>query len=202
MPEFTDNDRRNVFQLMDDGFGTEYKKRLMEQKILEMSKRFEGDAQAQIAPEPPKEEAKIDTEAPAPEQAPKADDTERSFLESVGTFLKELPGQTTGGVFDAVNAAIDTARDLGEAAGLPNYAVQITNEEGKFSPALLTPEEVEAKGGLSTGVLPEVAPAETVAGGFTRSIANFAAGFIPAAKGLKAAGLASKIGIGMGAGAM
>lgn len=38
MPEITDNDRRNVFQLMDNGFGTEYKKQLMEQKIAEMRK--------------------------------------------------------------------------------------------------------------------------------------------------------------------
>jgi len=232
MPTMNDNDRRNVLNLGGD-IGEEYRKALIRQRIDEDRKKYMGDNQAKVLPEPTKDmelgdEARkgvtemadqgkmaaqmlksVDSGIKSLEgitktiEGPPAEgEEERSFMDSVGTFLKELPGQVAGGAMDAVNSTIDTARDLGKAAGIPNYALQFKNEKGEVDLDILSPEEVEAKGGMSTGVLPEVEKATTVAGGFTRSIANFAAGFIPAAKGLKAAGMVSKIGTSMAAGAI
>lgn len=116
----------------------------------------------------------------------------RSFRESVGAFLKEVPMQVAGGAMDAVNNTVDAARDLGRAAGIPDYVLQITNEAGDFDPMFLSPEETKKKGGLKTGWLPDVKEADTAAGGFTRAITNFAVGFVPVSKGLKAAGMTSK----------
>ena len=119
-------------------------------------------------------------------------ETEKSFISDVGSFLKEVPVQLAAGAMDAVNNTVDAARDLGRAAGIPDYVLQITNEAGEFDPMFLSPEETKAGGSLSTGWLPELDKAETAAGGFTRAITAFAIGFVPVSKGLKAAGMTSR----------
>ena len=178
---------------------TTYQKTLEEAGFAE-DLAFFGIGQPQVAPAAP---APKTQGAPAAKEEPKAEteDPEKGLLNSVGSFLKELPEQALGGVFDAVNNTIDTARDVGEAVGIPNYSLQITNEAGDFDPMFLSPEEVEEKGGLKPGIVPKMDAAETTAGGFTRAITQFATGFIPASKGAKALGIGSKAIKGLVAGA-
>lgn len=130
--------------------------------------------------------------APQKEAAPAGQKEDRSFMQSVGAFLKEIPMQVAGGAMDAVNNTVDAARSLGQAAGIPDYVLQITNEAGEFDPMFLSPEETTKKGGLKTGWLPEVKEADTAAAGFTRAVTQFAVGFVPASKALKAAGMTQK----------
>ena len=140
-----------------------------------------------------------ETPAEAPVVEPKKDE---SIVHAVGSFIKELPEQALGGVFDAINNTTEAARSIGKAIGIPNYALQITNPEGQFDPMFLDPAEVERRGGLHSGIISKVPDAKTAAGGFTRALTNFAAGFIPVSKGLKAVGVASNVVRGMTAGAV
>lgn len=124
------------------------------------------------------------------------------FLANVGTFIKEMPEQFVGGVNDALNNAIELARDTGKAVGIPNHAIQYKNKKGEWDFKILTEKEVEEKGGLDK-VLPEFDEASTVGGNMMRALVTFATGFIPAVKGAKALGVTSKIGqvgTGMAAG--
>lgn len=125
--------------------------------------------------------------------SPKSESEDRGFLGDVGAFIKELPEQFVGGVNDAINNTIEAARDVGEAAGIPNYALQYKNEKGEWDWKFLNDQEVAEKGGLDK-VLPEFEQASTAGGNMLRAITTFATGFIPAAKGLKAAGAVAKVG--------
>jgi len=182
-------------------FATQYGKMSREAYLAEMDKKFGVDQPEPMAVAPAKPvatpESKSEVRSAVDAQleagtAEKESTEDPSFLRDVGAFLKEVPMQIAGGAMDAVNNTVDAARELGQAAGIPDYVLQITNEAGDFDPMFLSPEETKKKGGLKTGWLPEVKEADTMAGGFTRAITAFAVGFIPASKGLKAAGMTSK----------
>lgn len=133
---------------------------------------------------------------------PEPTEEERTLWESAKLFMKELGPQAVGGIADMINNTWQTARDLGNAANLPDpFTLQVTNEKGEFDLDILNKEEVAAKGGLH-GVIPTTDEAETKGGEAVRAITNFVSGFIPAAKALKGAGMASMAARGITGGAI
>jgi len=142
-------------------------------------------------------------EPEVPAQDVEASQTEEGgMMDAVGNFFKELPMAVVGGVGDAVNNTVGAARDLGKLVGIPDMgALQLTDKEGNFKPTFLSQEELEAAGGISHA-LPEVDEQENTGAGMVRAITTFAAGFIPAAKGLKAAGMAGAAARGLVGGAV
>lgn len=135
--------------------------------------------------------------AAAPPEAKKEDSG--GFMSDIGAFLKEVPEQLVGGIYDAANNTIELARDMGKAAGVQNMALQYKNQKGDWDFKFLSEQEVEAAGGLDK-ILPEFDKASTSGGEMLRALSTFATGFIPAAKGIKAAGVGVAAVRGMAAG--
>lgn len=174
---------------------TSYQKKTVSERIAEQQRRLG------ITPTIRKTDA---DDAPVKKEnlpeAPSVQDEEGGFMHSVGEFLKELPEQTLSGIGEAVNKTLTTAKDIGKAVGIPDVGIQITNEQGEFDLGVFGTKE-SAKG-RSAEVIPVADEAKTLAGGMARSIAQFAAGFVPASKALGAAGLASGVARGLAAGAV
>lgn len=153
-----------------------------------------------IAPEDPTE---VSQEQPYDEVSGEgAPESDSGMLNAVGSFFKDLPSQVAGGALDAINATMNTAKDIGEGAGIPDYALQLFDKDGNLDIGLLTPQEIEEAGGRRSQLAPDVAEAETTGGGFARALSQFAVGFIPVSKGLKAAGIVGGAARGLAGGAV
>lgn len=177
---------------MPNNYDSEY------QKSIAMSAAQERVAQLQAKladtnPQP------ISGPTKAPVQEVSKPEEDLGFLGDVGAFFKELPEQFVGGVNDAINNTVEVARDAGKALGIPNHALQYKNEKGEWDWKILSEQEVAEKGGLDK-VLPEFDQASTAGGNMLRAITTFATGFIPAAKGVKALGVAGNVAKGLIAG--
>lgn len=116
----------------------------------------------------------------------KTRETERAVISDLfrGTF--ESPAQLVGGVRDAVqetfNALDGMSQWLNEIPGSPEW----------FAEQLGSSTREETLGEESREILPEVPEAATVTGGVVRSLAQFATGFIPALRAVKAVSAGGK----------
>lgn len=116
----------------------------------------------------------------------------------IGRGLTEAPGQIVGGVADAFDEA---GQVLQEMTGVGGF--QILNDDGELDFDYLNWEEWQEQGKSDafTGLF-QTEDADTATGGFVRSTAQFMAGFIPALKGVKAAGVTGAVSSAMAAGAV
>jgi len=184
-----------------DDYGSKYATGLKKQSRAAMLKQLGVTPTEDMPQKDPTPPQLPEPEAPA--QDVEASQTEEGgMMDAVGNFFKELPMAVVGGVGDAVNNTVGAARDLGKLVGIPDMgALQLTDKEGNFKPTFLSQEELEAAGGISHA-LPEVDAQENTGAGMVRAITTFAAGFIPAAKGLKAVGMAGAAARGLVGGAV
>jgi len=167
----------------------------LRQEILEANGRpIAPEKPTEVTQEQPTEEMK------AAESSNETKEDDDGMLSAIGDFFKELPSQAAGGVIDALNNTLQTAKDMGEDIGIPDYAIQLFDKDGNLDIGLLTPEEIEEAGGRRAQIAPNVEEADTVAAGFARAITQFATGFIPVSKGLQAAGMAGGVARGLAAG--
>jgi len=182
-------------------FTDKYKEGLVVQSRADMYKQLgltPTENMPEKDPSPPQPPTKEDA-VQAAESAP-ADDS--GMMDAVGNFFKELPMAVVGGVGDAVNNTVSAARDVGHLVGIPDVgALQIQDAKGNFDLRFLSKEELDAAGGIQNA-LPKVDPQENAGAGMVRAITTFAAGFVPAAKGLKAAGVAGAAARGVVGGAV
>jgi hypothetical protein len=201
MVGFSNEDRKAFLELNQEfNPGSEsYIQSIQDAEIARIKAQIFGNKPEAIAPEDP---TQVTQEQLTPEMKPAESKEDGSMLQAVGSFFKELPSQVAGGALDAINNALETAKDIGKGAGIPDYGLQLFDKEGNLDLGFFTPGEIEESGGRRAQLAPDVGEADTTAGGFARALTQFAVGFIPISKSLKAAGIAGAATRGLAGGAI
>lgn len=170
------------------------------------------DFMEQTATEPPAPKAAGTPAAPAQaagaaarpgEQQEPA--TERSTLDSIGVFMRELPVRSlAGGAVDAVRSTVNAVGDIGDAIEqrFPLGGFHV----GTDGISLLSPEELKARRGDTKFAddvgIPNLPDPTTAGGKVVKGIAQFVTGLIPANKIVGSLGKASTLTRGLAAGAL
>ena len=178
--------------------------------VRDLLERVGGDDQEEAAVAEPAEAAPIRGprgRAPVREGAKKAgtetaraadqeeESTVGSVLSDVGRGIVEGVPQAVGGIRDAVQEAIEGGRILSD------WYLEHTDMRS-FEDLVEEAAPAELRGGPKVGEinLPEIPDPKTATGGVIRSAAQFLTGFIPALKGLRAAGVTAPVVGSMAAG--
>ncbi len=132
-------------------------------------------------------------------------DPERTTLESVGAFIRELPVRTlAGGAVDAVRSTVNAIGDIGDALEqrFPLGGFEITGNGLRR----LSPEELKARRAGSTFAddvgLPNLPEPTTGGGKIVKGITQFVTALIPANKILGGLGKTAALTKGLAAGAL
>jgi hypothetical protein len=128
-------------------------------------------------------------------------ESDSGMFKDIALGAIEAPRQIAGGFLDATKELAQSLEGALESAGIPTI-LQTSDEEGNFDLGLMTKKEFEERGGDPESVYITADEPRTATGGIVRSVSQFLTGFVPAVRGLKAAGVTSKIGQVAGAGAL
>lgn len=126
----------------------------------------------------------------------------KSGFSDLGRGIVEGPSQIAGGIVDAFDEAGTLLGELTGAGGIQFYDENEDGTLGAFNPKFLNHDEFQEVGGDDLIEALSADAPESATGGFIRATSQFLTGFIPALKGVKAAGVTNGVGAAMGAGAI